>query len=217
MANQGKKQKLIDAGIKMVAENGLEGFSMMQAVQEAEVSERLVYQHFSTKNNFLFACYTQINREIARLYDNYKWDKSKTDEEVIRELWDLLFDYLLSHPDNALFYFEYRNSEHIWDVKKNEMKMGVSYFKAFLTLFMRLERKFSVSGKVDWDVLWTYILDGTALCARRVIKKELEDSPFIRESVRNIMFGGIAGLMKNPAVSDDGAEDDEDSPEAENI
>ena len=95
--NQGKKQKLMDAAISLVAQNGLENFSMAKAAAKAGTSERLVYSHFRTKEAFLAACYAQVNAQIASLFTGKKlpdWETADSTMQYIRMLWDLYFSFL---------------------------------------------------------------------------------------------------------------------------
>ena len=49
-----RKYDLIDATMRVVAENGLPAFSMKKVTNLAGVSEALIYKHFETKEKLLY-------------------------------------------------------------------------------------------------------------------------------------------------------------------
>lgn len=192
--NQGKKQKLIDAAIALVAEVGLENFSMAKVAVKAGTSERLVYNHFHTKEEFLAACFAQVNSEIAALFTGKKmpsWEKSDSTVAFIRALWDLYFGHLVSAGERTLFLLEYRNSDHITPAQKDDY----SCFAEVVQAVTELDSLYQISRKVDAQCLWTYVLDSAGVFARRIIKGEWKDSEKLRKNIWTLFFGGLRELL----------------------
>lgn len=192
--NQGKKQKLIDAAIELVAEIGLENFSMAKVATKAGTSERLLYSHFHTKEEFLEACFLQVNSEISALFTGRKmpsWEKADSTMAYLHSLWDLFFNFLVSSKERTLFYFEYRNSDHISPERKDDY----SCFAELVNAVLQLDSLYQISRKVDSQCLWTYVLDGAGVFAKRIIKGEWKDSETLRKNIWMLFSGGLRELL----------------------
>lgn len=192
--NQGKKQKLMDAAIALVAETGLENFSMAKAAAKAGTSERLVYSHFHTKEAYLSACFAEVNREIAALFTSKRmpdWEKADSTMAYLHALWDLYFGFLISGGERTLFYFEYRNSDHI----RPEQKEDYACFDKAIQGVLNVDSLYRLDKKVDMRCLWTYLLDAAGLFARRIIKGEWKDTEALRRSIWTLFSGGLRELL----------------------
>lgn len=193
--NEGKKEKLIRAAIDIVAEEGLENFSVEKAAKRAGASKRLCFQHFGTKEDFLYACYESVNLKIAGIYKNLRLDPTKDIVESVRQLWSMYFRFLLDNGNDTTFYSEYRTSFRIKKIMEHESAMNASYFKDFIEVFGALDTAFHISEKVDLDCLWTFVLDGTALFTKRIVRDGLKHNGFVEESIWRLMAPGMLGLL----------------------
>lgn len=192
--NQGKKQKLMDAAISLVAQNGLENFSMAKAAAKAGTSERLVYSHFRTKEAFLAACYAQVNTQIASLFTGKKlpdWETADSTMQYIRMLWDLYFSFLVRAGERTLFYFAYRDSDHISKAQKEDYTCFSEVAKAVL----QVDSLYGIRKKTDVRCLLTYILDAAGIFAKRIIQGEWKDSEALRNSIWTLFSGGLRELL----------------------
>lgn len=196
--DQGKKQKLIDAAVSLVAEVGLENFSMAKVAMKAGTSERLVYNHFKTKEAFLFTCFSEVNRELAAQFNGstlHEWQNADSTVDFIRGLWMRFFNYLVKAGNRSIFFFEYRNSTHYGEVMENDAAAQNSYFSDFVQMYRALDELYHITDKVDEDCLWTYVLDATGVFSRRIIKGEMQDTEAVRESIWKLFSGGLLNLL----------------------
>lgn len=196
--NPTKKELLLDATMKIVAENGLLSFSMRQVTKEVGTSETLIYRHFGTKENLLFQCFQTVDREIAALFAHEQVPELASREDVVQYihgLWMRYFSFLIQNGYKTLYYFEYRDSPYIATVVKHGDQAAKTYFSGFAEAFHVLNQNYRVLEKVDSDHLWTYILDVTGVFARRIIRGELPQDAASRESAWRLIFQGLAGLL----------------------
>ncbi len=202
MAYVNKKEELMDAGMRIIAREGMASFSMKQATDYVGVSEALIYRHFETKENFLWSCYEQIHRQIAALFHSLAVQPPKTDEEayaIVHSLWMKYFSFLVQNGYCTVFYFEYRYSGILslskdYQAKNEELKH--TYFSSFAKIIKPFDEKYHFSKKVPSDFLWAYILDTAGIFARRIIRGELPDTPESYEIIFELAAKGIMGLLK---------------------
>lgn len=198
MESNERRMELLDAAMQIVAECGLNGFSMKKVTQRVGVSEALIYRYFPSKDNLLFSCFESVNKHIAALFDKlspFALDTPQAVEASARSLWLLYFEFLVKARHRTIFYFDYRDSAYIKQIKATQDEMGHTYFRSFVGLMDIFNGMFDVYAQVDADYVWTYILDTTGIFAKRVIRGELPDTKESHVSIWKLIFGGIAGLL----------------------
>lgn len=199
MRSDNRKRELIDATMQIVAENGLNGFSMKKVTERAGVSEALVYRYFPTKDELLYASFESVNKRIAALFDSFvlpAFDSPQAVESAVRSLWLMYFDFLVKAKHCTVFYFDYRDSNYIRRIKANEREVGETYFRSFSKLIAVFNERFGIFERMSSDHLWTYILDTTGLFAKRLIRGELPSTPESYETIWRLIFGGISDLVR---------------------
>jgi len=175
-----RKKKIMEATMHIIATNGIETFSVIQVARATKINEALIYRDFGTKDNLLLECYKMIDSNIASLYDNYDFNQDVSTPEklisVLRDLWYLLFLYLLSSDYRTLFYHMYRDSSHMNNLIQHTIEIKEDYFGYFFdnirSLFLRCNVNYD---SIDWSIAWTYVIDASMLFAKRIINGELDD------------------------------------------
>lgn len=74
--------------------------------------------------------------------------------------------------NQALFYYAYRDSAHIYEVIENDAVSSVDYFKGFFDYIAKADVAGTVFEGMDDDVLWSYIIDCTGVFVKRIIRGE---------------------------------------------
>ncbi len=195
------KKAMMQATMEIVAEGGLNNFSMKKVTERVGVSEALVYKHFHTKENLLYSCFEAIHIEIGRLMGTLNILKVQFDQnelyQAVRLYWMIYFDHLVKNGSATLFYFAYRDSSYIKDIQAHNDEAKQGYFNEFVSFFNLIDAKRHIYEKIPSDHLWTYILDTTGIFAKRVIRGELADTPESREAILKLIFGGIMGVLED--------------------
>ena len=128
MTNQ--RNVLIQAAIKAVRLHGMDGVRMQHIGQIAHATPSSIYLYFKGKDELLRVCYEQIDHEIARIFGKISATPNEvvTDpEQVIHEAWTAYWKWLLSHPDETIFFHYYRD----WSgFPEYDMHRDVSHFCA---------------------------------------------------------------------------------------
>lgn len=193
-----RKEEFIDAAMLIVAEGGLDNFSMKKVTGKIGVSEALIYKYYPTKENLLYSCFESVHKSIARLFNGLKTPDFTTAAEVygfIRELWLKYFTFLVKSGYKTIFYFDYRDSVHIRQIAERDGEVRNTYFKDFSDLMHAFNENFHFAQKSDTSILWTYILDTSGIFAKRIIRGEIADLPVHHEQIWQLLSGGILGLL----------------------
>lgn len=200
MVKLSRKEEFIDATMLIVAEGGLDNFSMKKVTRKIGVSEALIYKYYPTKEILLYSCFESVHKSIARLFHGMRMPIFTTSEEIfgfIRDLWLKYFTFLVRNGYKTIFYFDYRDSVHIRQIKERDEVVRHTYFKDFSDLIHSFNESFHFTQRSDTSVLWTYILDTSGIFAKRTIRGEITDSPEYYEYIWQLMSGGIFGLLGN--------------------
>lgn len=193
-----KKDELMEATMEIVAEIGFASFSMKKVTTRIGVAEGLIYKHFSTKDNLFYCCFELMHKQIAALFDTIRLpsDISESDTEnlifYIKQLWMNYFSFLVQNKHRTLYYFDYRDSTYMEEIRAHDAEAGGTYFKNFVNIFCGLDKILHIYERVNPDYLWTYILDTSGIFAKRIIRGELPDGEESYETIYNLIFNGIS-------------------------
>ncbi len=97
-----KKQRILDATMELIAENGLHATPMSQIGKRARVSAGAIYHYFPSKEAIVNHLYLDLKKEIAdAAFQGY--DIQAPYKERFCLIWRNSFNYLLSRPMKLSF------------------------------------------------------------------------------------------------------------------
>ena len=98
-----------DKAIRMIVQQGLDGFSMQKLAKEAKVSPATLYIYYKDKEDLLFQLgYEEAQRLTTTILKNF--DPGMSFEEGMRVQWQNRADYWLENPAKALFLEQLKHS-----------------------------------------------------------------------------------------------------------
>lgn len=197
MVYANRRLELLDVTMQIIAEDGLLPFSMRKVTRRAGVSEALIYKHYETKEKLLRVCYDTVRHQLDALITGHELDGVQTDEqfiEVVHHVWLRYFRFLVNNTYRTIFFFEYRNSPYVKQLPQ-EGRSAESVSHNVALFFDVLSQRFPPLSGDHMEYLWIYILDTTALFAKRVIQGELPQTPESDENIWRLLFGGLSGLV----------------------
>ncbi len=204
MRTTNKRGDIMEATMRIVAEEGLTAMSTRSAAKRASVSDGLMYRFFESKDELLYSCFEEVHKEIAALFTDLP---QQVDEQMIaglsqkqrlymvRNVWMTYFHFLIQNDYRTLFYFEYRNSSYIKQIRAKDKEARDTYFKGFADVMEIAEKIFGIQDRISSEIWWSYILDTSGIFAGRIIRGEIENNEKSIEQIWKIMSGGIAGFV----------------------
>lgn len=91
-----KKEKIIDAGWKLITKNGYYNTNTAEIAKHAEVSTGIVYQYFKDKHDILIAGITKYGNDIFYPMIKIKEEKFKK-EEFLNIMKTMIEEYIKEH------------------------------------------------------------------------------------------------------------------------
>ena len=98
----GKKQRILDATMELIAENGLHATPMSQISKRSRVSAGSIYHYFPSKDAIINHLYLDLKKEMAdEVFRGY--DIKAPCKERFFLMWQNSLNYLLSKPMQLSF------------------------------------------------------------------------------------------------------------------
>ena len=139
------RQALIDAGIKIINENGEGGLSLRKVAAMCGVSHAAPYAHFTDKESLLNAIKeTVTERFTAQLYEAIHADSVKNAEEAIMAMGSSYILFFRDNPDYFHFLFQKQNLQIHTDMSKE----FAEDYEPFLVL-RRLFKDYLKENEID--------------------------------------------------------------------
>ncbi len=98
-----KKQRILDATMELIAENGLHATPMSQISKRSQVSAGAIYNYFSSKEALINHLYLNVKKEIFDLaFRGYDIQSPYKDRFLL--IWRNVFNYLILKPMQLSFF-----------------------------------------------------------------------------------------------------------------
>lgn len=180
------RQVLIDVSLDLIAEHGLEGFSLATAAKAAGVSVAAPYRHFTNKAALLGAIartgYAQLGAALREAADRHPDDPV----EALLELGSAYVGFVIDQPALASVMFSVRGREP-------ESDAGLAALGVLGDVLARLEAAGRLAVPLDTALRATWsLVHGLAVLhtgGMRTISEE--DAPLLRKQVLRPLLDGM--------------------------
>lgn len=106
-----KQKAILQATLELVAEHGLTGITMSQIAKRSKASPGIIYHYFASKDEIITTLFTKIEAEYMQaLMVNQPIHQLPL--EAMKEVWLKTFDYFVGHPQELVFYEQFKNSAY---------------------------------------------------------------------------------------------------------
>jgi len=192
MKGEERRQKIIDGTMRVIAEKGLDTFSVIQVARKTHINEALIYRDFETKDNLLMSCYYSYQNKVANLYREISAKNSmKPLKENLYEVWYAAFCFMVDEDYRTIFAHAFRESSYR-EALMNEEKQGKPDY-LYEAREKWLGEKFNQD--INMSFIWTYVIDLSMEFAVRIIRGEFTYDEENIMQIWNLMFGGISSLI----------------------
>lgn len=191
------EKELLHTTMDIVAEKGLDGFSMKRVTNRVGVAESLIYKYFETKENLLKQCFMYVNGRIADLFSDVRMPSINSPEDIeqfLRGQWERYFYFMVDNGKHSMFYYIYRESNYLQDILMRNNAQVAKDMEKFMELTNGLLAQININRNVPMDYIWLYILEGTGMFVKQVIRQDLKREEIDIDSIWLLMYGGLKGL-----------------------
>ena len=194
MARANKQEELMNTTYVVVAENGIDTFSMKTVTTRLGVSEGLIYKYFDTREGLLLKSFIAFEETISNLMKECAKDKieGETQEERRERIWKRYFNFLLENNYKTLFYFEYRWSYRYADYCKMMVKSGRDYQDS-MQEFAKAVLGHRAMNEFDRENV-SWVIENTGRYAKKVLLGDMDHSEEIVHRVYQLIFFGVGKL-----------------------
>lgn len=194
MARVNKQEELMNTTYVVVAENGIDTFSMKTVTNRLGVSEGLIYKYFDTREGLLSKSFVAFEKQIAQLFRECVKEKidGETAEARRRRVWMRYYNFFLENNYKSLFYFEYRWSYRFADYRKQAEEAGTVYIEV-VQEFAKVLLGHAIVTSVDREEI-NWIIENTSMYAKRALLGEIRKDEATATAIYNRIFYGLGAL-----------------------
>lgn len=180
-------RKIIQGVIELGAENGMYGMTSKAISKKCECSEGVIFKHFNTLDELKKQVYYNIDSEIYKSIKNVDIDENDIKLSVWN-IWNKYFEFLLNNPTKTKYYKNFRNSNLY---KSHDHAEDNDHYHEIMSAINRISEKFGLYKKINYDVLWFFIIDNSLSFAMRISDGSIENTEKNKQTIFNIIFNQI--------------------------
>lgn len=174
----------------VVAESGIDTFSMKTVTTRLGVSEGLIYKYFDTREGLLFKSFVSFQKEIEQAVTasaELVIEGESTDERRER-IWKDYYSFLLENNYKSLFYFEYRWSYRYSDYLRLVEGSKTDYDRGMYKFGEAVLGR-PVKTQADKDAI-SWIVENTGMAVKMGLVGDMrKDAETVHRIYRRIIFG----------------------------
>lgn len=181
-----KKQRILDATLELIAENGLHATPMSQVSERSGVSAGAIYHHFSSKEALINHLYLDIKREIVNTVLR-GYDIRVSYRERFFIIWKNYFNFLISNPIKLSFLEQCSTSPLI----SKEAKEAGEKFAAPLIGFVMEGIESGYIKNLDVRLIFFYIHGTVVSIAKLQLSDKMEMTEKQMEETAQTCWDGL--------------------------
>ena len=152
------RNELIEAGLKIINEEGVEHLSLRKAATMCSVSHAAPKSHFENKEAFVEAIKQQVTMEFSKAMEDVVVNNSDS-SKLIMEFGLAYIQYFVEHPDSFLFI----TNQNDLDIRISKDRVWDSSYAPFQIFQSHASRIFLDSGMPEEQLpatiisLWAFV------------------------------------------------------------
>ena len=180
-------RKIIQGVTELGAENGMYGMTSKAISKKCECSEGVIFKHFNTLDELKKQVYYNIDSEIYQSIKSVSIDESDIKTSVWN-IWNKYFEFLLTNPTKTKYYKNFRNSNLYISHDHAEDN---DHYRTIMSAINEISERFGLYKKINYDVLWFFIIDNSLSFAMRISDGSIENTEKNKQTIFNIIFNQI--------------------------
>ncbi len=193
-------RKIIQGVTELGAENGMYGMTSKAISKKCECSEGVIFKHFNTLEELKKEVYYNIDSEIYQSIKSVDFDENDVYKSIWR-IWNEYFEFLLQNPIKTKYYKNFRSSNLY--VTHDHAKDN-DHYNTIISEFNAISEKFGLYEKINYDVLWFFIIDNSLSFAMRISDGSIENTEKNKKTIFNIIFKQIIDELGVAEVGNNG-------------
>lgn len=175
--------QMITATLELGAREGIGKITTLKVAKACSVAEPTVYRHFESKKNLMLQAFLQLEKEIGVALKGEIFD-TRDLKGSTRKYMDKIFDCLVAHPDETVYYNSYRHSAYF----TQDSEAGENIHKSIFRQMVEENKKLKKFEEFGFPVMWTFVVENLMNLAEKVVTNKLEDSKKLRDTLFMLVF-----------------------------
>ncbi len=195
IAVEDTRTRILRSAVKAVRQYGLEGVRIQNISDLAGLTPGALYRYFKSKDELMKACFFYVDRQVAALYDHYEPDPALLASDpvaAVKTLWLPYFRFLTARPDEAVFYYRFRDSANFPAFNKQR---DISYFSHFLGITDIFMRQLPGLKRLNCDLLSMHMIAATVHYAKYVAEDLLPNTAETEDVVFRLLVTGLSAYL----------------------
>ncbi len=193
-------RKIIEGVTELGAENGMYGMTSKAISKKCECSEGVIFKHFNTLEELKKEVYYSIDSEIYQHIKSVDIIESDIKSSVWN-IWNKYFEFLLMNPTKTRYYKNFRNSNLY---VSHDHAEDNDHYHTIMGTINTISEKFGLYEKINYDVLWYFIIDNSLSFALRISDGSIENTDKNKKTIFNIIFKQIIDELGVAKVGNNG-------------
>ncbi|MHC6201983.1 TetR/AcrR family transcriptional regulator [Breznakiellaceae bacterium SP9] len=116
-----KRDTLLNAALKLIAEQGFHAAPMSQIAETANIGVGTIYRYFKNKDELINGLYLEIRNRMAEVIGKDRDEAAPVKAQFVKSLQNLI-RYLIDNPAEIQFTEQYEHSPFITEATKAEIE-----------------------------------------------------------------------------------------------
>ena len=192
------KEKLQRSVYKVVAEEGIEGVTVRKVSRGCGLSDPYIYQCYKDLFDLMETSFFEIDNKVAGMIQELIQNQSselKTPQDLEAmcwTLWSAYWEFLMSDPDQTVFYWRFYQSAHY---TKKILEVRQQSFEVFVNYMIEAGKMFGVSDLMDPDVIVSNIIDSTVSVAVKMHLGFMDETSLKAQTIYKSVFALLFHLL----------------------
>lgn len=189
------RNELLESAIRLVAKNGMENIRTKEIAEDVGISEGTMYKHFKSKNEILRDAFFLVDTRISSILTQSSFASSVNIEnfwDMVHEIWEKIYSYLLSHEEETLFLIRFRYSAlYTAELRKKRQ----AYNGMFDEIYKSLEKIHTLPPDIYRGFLTSYIFEITLCFAEKYVTGRIPEDDSLEDNLWNAVKGAVVGML----------------------
>ncbi len=182
-----KRTAILEAMLRLIAENGFHGTAMSKVAKVAGVSAGIIYHYFSSKDDLIIELYKELKRKFADSILEH-FDETKPLIAQIRQVFKDTFRYSLKYPRESSFMAQYITSPYYRSEVYEEV---IQYFHPISASFTRAQQEMLIKN-LPLEVVATLSFDMASTLAKKQTLGLIKLNEEIIQQIINALWDAIS-------------------------
>jgi len=181
-----------------VRQYGLDGVRIQNISKIAGISPGALYRYFNGKDDLLEEAFVCIDKQVADIYTRMDFDfRAMLDDPIgaTKKLWVPYFRFWITHPDETVFYFRFRDSEAF---RRFDETRDVTFFRKFILIVYAFHSSFPQIEQMNQELLWLHVLTTTVMYAKNIVEGILPYDEKMEDEIFKLLIFGLSRYFQNP-------------------